>query len=321
MKEKIDFSDKFITRQEPWAESPCSQCSEIHCCKNMPLAVLRLENRSDFINLILTSSYDGILPVLKDTGEWNFYLKRDCRYLSKTDGRCKIHKDSDQSLICKSYNAHTCWYIEAFSPEIFSTMIQFNTEMIIWYEKKYKLIEKRFCTEINWKELCSAAYDYKLKMNDIKPNDYQPYKSFKLSFKNSKKDQFLFLPPYKLPKNRNHFELLSFRLSFPGIYLAITDTCWAFMVRTNLNQEELKLIRNDYPAIEHKDGLYSFDSVLNICRPYSELGEQWITLHRSDLKVLKNLTIFDTMDRVKKLPSSSDILSAIKSQNTEPSAS
>lgn len=322
MNEKMGFSNKFKIRQDLWDDSPCSHCSEIYCCENLPLAPLRLNSQSDFINLILSSSYNGVFPVLKSTGDWNFYLKRDCRYLGKADGRCKIHNSSHQSLICKSYDAHTCWYVEAFSTKRFTTMIRFNTEMIIWFEKKYKLIEKKFNGDIDWEELCTAAYEYRQNMIDINLDRYTPYESFKLSFKKSRADQFLFLPPYKRPENRNHFELLSFRLGFPGVYLAITDTCWAFMITTEQNKAGLNLIRqNYYPAIEHKDGLYSFDRVFSDHTPFSEAGEQWVILRRSDLKVLKELTIFDANGTVKRIPKSSEILNAIKPKNPNLAAS
>ncbi len=88
------------------------------------------------------------------------------------------------------------------------------------------------------------------------------------------------------------------------------------MIRTDLNQARLNLIRQEYyPAIEHKDGKYSFDSIIKEYSPFSETGEQWIILQRSDLKILMDLTIFDAAGRVKKIPASSDILNALKSKN------
>jgi hypothetical protein len=93
------------------------------------------------------------------------------------------------------------------------------------------------------------------------------------------------------------------------------------MIRTDLNQARLNLIRQDYyPSIEHKDGKYSFDHVMNKYSPFSETGEQWIILQRSDLKILMDLTIFDVAGRVKKIPLSSDILNALKSKNPNQAA-
>lgn len=321
MIEKTNCSDNLKTKQDIWDKSPCSQCYTIHCCENLPLSPLELNSQKDFINLILSSSYNGIYTVLKRTGEWTFYLKRDCSFLNKQNGKCMIHKSSNQSKICKSYDAHTCWYVEAFNTDKFSTMIPFNTQMIIWYEKKYKFIDKKFNAEINWEELCTSAYDYRLNTVDIIPKTYKPYKSFTLSFNQSRSDQFLFLPPYNRPNNMNQFELISFRLGFPGIYLAITDSCWAFMIKTNLNQAGLNLIKGEYyPSIEHKDGKYSFDSLIKEHSPFSETGKQWIILQRSHLQILMNLTIFDTTGRVKKIPTSSDILNALKSKNPNQAA-
>lgn len=316
MNKKMDSADGLTIRQDLWDESPCSHCSDVHCCKNLPLAPLRLTSQSDFINLILTSSYNGIFPVYKKTGEWTFYLKRDCSYLGKPNGQCTIHKESHQSLICKSYDAHTCWYVEAFSTERYTTMIPFNTDMIIWFEKRYKLIDEGFDAEIDWDELCDAAYNYRWNTIPINTAAFEPWSSFTLSFKRSRSDQFLFLPPYNRPETRNHFELLSFRLSFPGIYLAISDTCWAFMVKTDLNKQSLNLIRREYyPVIGHNNGTFSFDSIKNEFRPFSGTGEQWVILQRSDLETLKNVTIFDETGNVRHIPTSSEILHALKTEN------
>ncbi|MBI9099675.1 MAG: hypothetical protein JEY91_14445 [Spirochaetaceae bacterium] len=322
MSKKIDFPDKLEIRQDLWVDTPCSQCPETYCCGNLPLTPLRLNRHSDFINLILSSCYNGVFPVLKKTGEWTFYLERDCRYLGKGEGLCTIHQESHQSVICKSYNAHTCWYVEAFSTERYTTMIRFNTEMIIWYEKRYKLIEKNFNSEIDWNELCNRAYDYRQNMIDINPESFKPFTSNTLSFKKSRVNQLLFFPPYNRPANRKHFELLSFRLGFPGIYLAISDSCWAFMVSTELNLSRFNNIRQEYyRTIKHKDGAYSFDQIFLEQRPFSETGEQWIILQRSDLKTLIDLTVFDSSDRVRKIPSSSIILKALKSKSPNRAAS
>jgi Fe-S-cluster containining protein len=321
LKEKIAVSGPLKVRQDLWHESPCSSCSRTPCCRNLPLAPLRINQQRDFINLILTSCYDGIFPALKKSGEWTVYLERDCRFLNKTEGKCSIHKAAHQSMVCKSYDAHSCWYIDAFDCQNFSTMIPFNTEKMIWFEKEYKQIESRFDVDIDWNEICSAAYKFGGGPADAAPRVFDPWTSLKLSFKKSRSEEFLFFPPYKRPESRSHFELLSFRLGFPGIYLAVTDTCWAFMVKTNLNQSRMNLIRKEYyPAIEHKDGAYSFDRMMKEHNPFSETGEQWIILQRSQLETLKNLTVFDSLGRVRRLPSCSDLLNAFKSRSPDRAA-
>ena len=313
MKEKISSAGDLVIRQEKWHESPCSACPDAPCCGNLPLAPLTLNRQSDFISLILASCYEGIYPALKRSGGWTVYLGRNCSYLDRLEGKCSIHKAPDQSLICKSYNAHGCWYIDAFSREKFSTMIPFNTDMLIWFEKRYNLIGSGFNAEMDWEELCLVAYDYRREARDLNTPGPEPWKGYTLPFKKSKADSFLFFPPYRRPDKLNHFELISFRLGFPGVCLAITDTCWAYMVRTGLNRPRLDMVRdNYYPAIGHRDTLYSFESVMKEHSPFSEAGEQWIILQRSGLELLKAMTVFDSAGRVRRLPGAAEILDILK---------
>ena len=320
MKEKIEYNRTLKIKQDLWHETPCSKCFDTPCCRNLPLASVRMNNRSDFINLLLISCYDGLYPALKESGEWTVYLGRDCRFLDAS-GKCSIHKESHQSLICKTYDAHNCWYTEAFRKDRYSTMIPFNTEMLIWFEKKYDLISKHFEVAPAWDDLCAEAAVSFHRCDTNSSGNFSPWMDRKLSFKKGRSEQFLFFPPYQLPDSRNHFELLSFRLGFSGISLAVTDTSWAFLVSSSLDPERLELVRNEfYPAISHKDGIYSFDGVVRQNNPHSLAGEQWIVLQRPDLKILVNLTVFDASGRIKRRPSSSEILAALQSRTPDRAA-
>jgi hypothetical protein len=314
LKGKISSSVDLVIRQEEWHESPCSNCSGAPCCGNLPLVPLRLERQSDFINLILASCYNGIYPAMKKSGEWTIYLGRNCRYLDNAKGKCSIHKAPDQSMICKSYDAHNCWYIDAFCTGRFTTMIPFNTDMLIWFEKRYSLISSGFDTEIDWRELCGEAHEFRRNTLDLSDPGPKPWTGYSLPFRKSRADSFLFLPPYQRPEHINHFELISFRLGFPGVYLAITDTCWAYMVRTGLSTPRLDMVRkNYYPAIDHKDFIFSFAEMAGEQCPFSETGEQWIILQRSNLKLLKAMTVFDSSGRVRRLPGAAEVLDVLKS--------
>ncbi len=298
--------------QELWNDSPCSRCQKTPCCRNLPLLPFRMESQKDFINLLLVSTYKGVFPALKDSLEWTIYLSRKCSYLEDESGKCAIHTEAHQSLICKTYNAHTCWYVDAFHPEDYTTMIPFNTERLIWLEKRYSLIRSRFDFPVLWKELCQEvrsegpSFSY--------PSGGEPFlwNPRRLPFKNCHSSGYLFFPPYKRPGSRNHFELLSFRLGFPGVSLAVSDTCWAFLIQTSQIPDRLEAVRQEYyPAIAHKDGAFSFDSFYRDMVPFSETGEQWVVLNREDLPTLINLTLFDPAGRVKRLPRCSEVLSAL----------
>ncbi len=307
-----------VIRQDLWQESPCSACFNTPCCRNLPLAPLKLDRQSDFVNLILSSCYEGIFPALRKSGDWTVYLSRDCSFLDKSLGKCSIHKSPGQSLICKSYDAHKCWYVDAFNHEKYTTMIPFNTSMMIWLEKKFNFIQHGFDIRMDWNELCESSFNYKSIVSGQNASDVFPWISRTLSFKKSREEKFIFLPPYKRPEHKNHFELLSFRLSFPGVYLAVADNCWAYMVISSLNEFKLDMIRSEYyPMLRHKDGEFSFDSIKRNLRPFSETGEQWVILQRSNIELLKSMTVFDSSGNIKRLPSSSEILEMLKFINPD----
>ncbi len=321
MKEKLTLPGDLKIRQDPWNDSPCRRCVNSPCCRNLPLLPHRLETQTDFINLTLSSCYNGIFPALKESGEWTVYLGRSCGFLDSSRGSCSIHNQANQSLICKSYDAHRCWYVDAFSRDGFKTLIPFNTDMMLWFEQRYELIANRFDVERNWSELCEAAYEFRQDSVDFGSENFEPIENRRLSFKMSRSEQFLFFPPYTRPVNRNHFELLSFRLGFPGVYLAIADNCWAFLVKTSLNNPRLQKLQQEYyPAIGHADGRFSFTGMSKDQRPFSRIGEQWIILSRPDLEILKGLTIFDSSGQVKRIPSSTEILAALKTQSPDRAA-
>ncbi len=321
MKEKIALTGNLKVKQEQWSDSPCSGCSNTPCCRNLPLTSHRLESQRDFVSLILSSCYNGFYPALKDSGEWVIYQGLDCSFLDPASGKCSIHAAPGQSLVCKSYDAHNCWYVDAFSRDSFKTMIPFNTEMLIWFERKHELIKNRFDYDYNWSELCGSAFELSRGCRELHPAPAVPFTDRKLSFRKSRSEEFLFFPPYKRPESRSHFELLSFRLGFPGISLAVSDGCWAFMAQTAINAEALEMVRREYyPAVGHSDGSFSFSSLQKDQNPWSVIGEQWLILNRSELDVLVGMTVFDGDGKVRRYPTTAELLDALSVRNPDRAA-
>ena len=285
------------------------------------MAPFRMDRQGDFADLLLASCYEGIFPALKDSGDWTVYLDRACRYLIQPEGKCRIHSDSSQSMICKSYNAHNCWYVRAFDPERYTTMIPFSTDGLILYEKENRLIEDGFDTPVDWNGLCIRMQESRKGKCSPAVRQPVPRQSFTLSFKKSRESRFLFFPPYNRPESLGHFELLSFRLGFPGIYLAFSDTSWAYLVETRMVHSSLRRVRQDYyPSLEHRDGVFSFDRVSKAVTPYSETGEHWLILKRSHLELLKALTAFDASGNVRRFPSTAEVLEMLKLTELDPAA-
>ncbi|MBB6479391.1 hypothetical protein [Spirochaeta isovalerica] len=312
MKEKIALPGDLIVRQDLWNDSPCSHCDNTPCCSNLPLAPFRLESQSDFIDLLLLSTYSDIFPGLKRSGEWTIYLQRKCRFLQPEDGKCTIHTQPHQSLICKSYDAHNCWYTDAFSPKSYSTMIPFNTSMLIWMEKEYELIKNRFDRIPAWDDLCRDAFEFRKGTIELPTEQSTLLNERKLSFKKSRSDEYLFFQPYQRPENIKHFELMSFRLGFPGVSLAVSDTTWSYIVKTGQNGAFMNLIRDEYyPGLNHKDGCCSFDGIEKRHKPFSEAGDLWVIIERNDLPLLKSLTLYDDAGHIRKLPATGTLLQAL----------
>jgi len=277
-----------------------------------------MEKQRDFIDLLLLSCFDGVFPAMKESGEWIIYLGRKCGHLDEAGEKCTIHMDSDQSLICRSYDSHSCWYRGAFTPKRRRMLLPFCTEGLIRLEKRYKLIENRFKKAVNWDELCDSAGEYGQNTPESEGDVCDFAVPLSLPFNNCRGEQFLFFPPYKRPEYRSHFELISFRLGFPGVYLVMTDSVWAFLVKTTVEHSLLDLIREEYyPAVTYKDGRYSSENIMKEQCPFSGAGKGWVVLRRSDIDVLTRLTDFDQSGRVRRLPSSADLLDVLSSKLPE----
>ncbi len=277
-----------------------------------------MEKQRDFIDLLLLSCFDSIFPALKESGEWIIYLGRKCGHLDEAGAKCSIHMSSEQSLICKAYDASSCWYRGAFNPKRRRTLLPFCTEGLIRLEKRYELIENRFKRAVNWDELCDSAGEYCQNTPESGGDVCDSAVPLSIPFNKCRDGQFLFFPPYKRPEYRSHFELISFRLGFPGVYLVMTDSVWAFFINATVGYSRLDLIREEYyPTVDYKDGTYSFENIMKEQHPFSGAGERWVALRRSDIDVLTSLTVFDQSGRVRRLPSSADLLDVLSAKLPE----
>ena len=308
-------------RQDPWRESPCSSCARSLCCRYLPLAHLRLESPADFINLALASCYDGLFPALKESGEWTVFLGRACRFLDGAAGTCSIHGSPRQNMVCKTYDARRCWYVRAFSDERRTTLIPFSTEMLLWFERRYGLMERRFDADIDRTELREAARAFDNAASEGETRDFATPGTPGLSFRKSRAERFLFFPPHGRPEHRNHFELLSFRLGFPGVSLAVADSHWAFLAEVPLRADRLESFRRaHFPTVGHHNGSFSFAGLARDRPPSSSAGDRWAVLGFDDLGILEGLASFDASGKVRRLPSAAEVLAALGNRRPDKAA-
>jgi hypothetical protein len=300
--------------QEDWDLSPCRTCSGSPCCFHLPLTSIRLETRTDFLNLALLSCYHHIRLGLKNSGEWHIYYHKDCRFLDPISSQCRIHGAETQSLICKTYNAHACWYRQAFDSDQNERLILFDLHRLLQREKKIEFLKTGYIhNTTEWDELVhffsSLPMDTGETINKMKLD----FKGNILAFKKNNPERFLFFPPFEKPKRDAHFELYTFRLGFPGVSLALSDNYWTHMVHTRINKRLFKQLALTYfPTLKAEHGCFSFYQLHKTKWFYSDIGERWVIVHHEHLDQVKEITEFDSSGYITRLPGTGEILSIIR---------
>jgi hypothetical protein len=319
MKEKLNIHQEHKIKQNRWPDSPCSSCYGSPCCTVVPLTGLRLDSRTDFINLALLACYRNIRLCLKTTGEWSVYLDSFCKYLDPETTKCRIHSKTNQSLICKSYDAQKCWYKPAFKNNQNEEAIFFDLNRLIFLEKYTDFLNKgRIHNEVNWDELVKYISDIPLQMNDRISGIRKIHSDHLLSFKSCKAENVLFFPPFEKPSRNIHFELAIFRLGFPGINLAITDNYWSYVVSTEVEHDNLEKIKKEYfPSIKTDDCGFSFNMLNKVKWFHSKIGDKWVVAELEHIRPLKGLMKYDYFGNITKIPSTMEILALFKTLRPE----
>lgn len=318
MQEKIGLpSEQTLTvRQDAWDESPCRDCAGSPCCTVLPLAALRLESRTDFMNLALLSCYDHIRLLRKKHGEWTVYYARPCRDLDPVTSRCRVHGLPRQNMVCKSYDAHACWYRRAFAFPQNDRAVFFNLDRLFFLEKKTDLLRHAGSTgDLEWEELCREIAEIPCGTNDMRPAAVEtpgPAPLF-LSFRKCIPEQFLFFPPFGKPEREVHFELAAFRLGFPGVALAVSDTHWAYVLRATLNPALFARLTAEYfPGLTARYGCFSFPDLHRRLAFFSETGEQWLLVQQEHLPLLRRAVRYDAFGNVTDIPGTRELASLLR---------
>lgn len=321
MKEKLNAAFDMQVRQEPWQDSPCSTCFGSPCCSFLPLDELRLDERSDFVQLALLCCYDNLLAALKQKGIWGLYFKNSCRFL-ENDGKCAIHGRENQSLICKSYNAHRCWYKNSLSTTENDHLIQFDLERLFWLEDQMGLFKSG---ETHWSLEREQIIQLFKKMPLLKKERQKQIAletpSLFLDFAKAAQSDFLFLPPYLKPSRREHLALIRFRLGFSGVYLALSDQYWCFLIHAHLNPLLLERLSGQYfRSIKADVGNYHHSQLAKNRVPWSQIGKKWIVLDLSHLDRLFSLIKFNQEGQIISLPNTTELRRILISRRPDAAA-
>ncbi|MBN1648763.1 MAG: hypothetical protein JW874_12085 [Spirochaetales bacterium] len=310
MKERLSASADLKIRQESWIDSPCSFCQPTPCCRNLPLTSYRIGSRYDFIQLCLLACYRNILICLKKGSEWSVYYSRPCSFLNIQNGKCQIHAQPSQSMICKSYDAHNCWYQEAFRETENETMIQFSLDRLIWLGQEYDFFGYGMSgNPIDWKELCTRIKDVRCTdRSAASESSSSPLNSPLLRFDSCNPESFLFFPLQHRPERRLQYELFRFRLGFPNMHIAVADNCWAYMLQTQTDPWRLERLRNDlFPALQPEHNPFSFQEINRKTSFSSEIGRAFVIADLHHIDGIEKLSTLNKTDAITRVPSAREI--------------
>lgn len=215
---------------EAWLSSPCSDCGTF-CCSNLPVADLCVETRNDLSLLADICWFEGMIPVLKDNGEWRLFYHANCRRLHVESSKCLVHDMPEQSSICKNYSPHTCWYKRAFATAETKLLIRFNASRI------HRLIEL-MTFDADGVIDSVPSWEIMQEMLAKIPFDRSPAPSSMMD--DARKSPDLFLVPPGRPQSPEHLDLARFRFGFPGLMMLSSFSSWCFaipaLLRRNIPQ-------------------------------------------------------------------------------------
>jgi hypothetical protein len=242
------------------------------------------------------------------------YYAKNCGALDGVTSQCLIHGAPQQNLICKSYDAHACWYREAFVTPQNDQAIFFDLERLMFLEKKTDLLRRSGqAGDAAWDDIRREIAAIPCPTAETRPGGSAVVPPLLLPFKKCLPEHYLFFPPYGKPQREIHFELASFRLGFPGMSLAVTDNYWAYMLRTELNEERFGRLVGDYfPSLNPGHGSFGFPELHKRMAFFSETGENWIMLHRERLPLLRRVVRYDAFGNIIGIPGTRELLSILR---------
>jgi len=223
------------TTDRAWLGSPCSHCHQSPCCRNLPVGNLPVRTEHDLLIGLDLLEHENIEIGLKEDGIWTVFYTRTCRFLDPESSRCTIHGSSRQPEICRDYDAHRCWYRRVFASTISTAMIRLSRERLQWILDRVDYYEKGEISRVpDWELMMRELADIPLSTSARAAGAFTGVASEITKGPRSQQTGVpapgrLAFPPGR-PRRIAHFDLIRFRLGFPGVQLAITGNEWYFLL-------------------------------------------------------------------------------------------
>ena len=220
-------------------------------------------------------------------------------------------------MICKSYDAHDCWYTGAFTGTENRELIQFDFSRLLWLGEHYGFFGRGILDGgISRDELISEISFVPYQREKTFLNPPVPEKTL-LLFTDCNADEYMFFPLRKHSDRRLQFELFRFRLGFPGMYLAISDNCWCYMLKTRINTEKLSKLRtHHFPAIAPSHNPFGFTEMNKKAAFHSETVSGFAIAELKHLNMLKDFKAKNGKGKIRKTPTAKEALKIINAVNS-----
>ncbi len=220
-------------------------------------------------------------------------------------------------MICKSYDAHKCWYKEAFDGTENMKLIQFGFSRLAWLGERYDFFGSGIHEGgIDWKELISeiSSVPFLKKESFLNPPALE---NPLLPFAACSAEEYLFFPLQHRPDRKLQFELFRFRLGFPGMHLAVSDNCWCYMLKTEIDTAKLdRLRKKHFPAIAPAHNPFGFGEMNKKAAFHSEMVPGFAVAGLRHLDMLQKFSVHDEKGRIRRVPSTQEALKIIRSVNS-----
>lgn len=237
-------------------ESPCLTCEGSPCCTHLPLRSFEVTSLADLDYARYLLNFEGIELGIADTGAWDVFYVRPCRFLDD-EARCSLHGTAAQPSTCKTYNAHSCGYRHTLAPDatdyvrLDRARFEFLMEGILFDE------DRNIASVPGWEVIVENLQAMPLVEPDLGPAPASPAldawakevltgaEPAPATLRMGLDADFLnpcegcaayccqhLVFPLSVSRTASSLDYVRFALGFPGVEVGVADDSWCLTVRT-----------------------------------------------------------------------------------------
>ncbi len=211
---------------------------------------------------------------IKDDGVWTVFYTRTCSRLDPVTSKCTVHGTEIQPDICRDYSSHQCWYRRVFSTTLSAGMIRLNRRRLDRILTSVTFDHQDCIDRVpDWDWIMRELAEIPLELDAVElaaaapqsaPPSPRPV--------GVERETRLVFPPGK-PRKLSHFDLMRFRLGFPGVSLGISNGGWYFVVDAPAREETTHMSEYHLPEPDSDSLVIVNSGELSILRDLCTIDE------------------------------------------------